>query len=70
MLKIPKGNLKVSYIFGFSSQLADLDNPVKAFQDILCKKYDFDDRRIFEINVKKEIVKKGAEFIRFKISEV
>jgi hypothetical protein len=41
--------------------------PVKPFQDILQKRYNFDDRDIFKATVEKEIVKKGAEFIDFKI---
>ena len=53
--------------FGFSSKLADWDNPVKPFQDILQKRYNFDDRDIFKATVEKEIVKKGNEFIEFKI---
>ena len=53
--------------FGFSSKLADWDNPVKPFQDILQKRYNFDDRDIFKATVEKEIVKKGSEFIDFKI---
>lgn len=74
MLMLPKlvvkGDLRIDLVFGFSSKLADIDNPLKPFLDILCKKYDFDDRQIFELNVKKEIVTKGNEFINFKITEI
>jgi len=66
-LKLPSAPYKINYVFGFSSSLSDIDNPLKAFQDILCKKYGFDDRSIFEINIKKVIVKKGEEFINFEI---
>ena len=65
-----KGFLKIDITFGFSSKLSDIDNPLKPFLDILCKRYKFDDRDIFELNVKKEIVKKGKEFIDFKIKEI
>lgn len=65
-----EGKIKISYTFGFSTSLADIDNPVKSVQDILCKKYHFDDRDIYEISVKKEIVKKGKEFIQFEISSL
>jgi len=64
---VPKGNLKVSLTFGLSSKLADLDNPVKAFIDILQKRYLFNDRDIYEMNLKKVDVKKGFEFIEFDI---
>ncbi len=65
--KMPEAPFKISYEFGFSSKLADIDNPVKPFQDILCKKYKFDDRSINEINIKKIIVPKGKEYIKFQI---
>lgn len=65
-----KGQLKVNVIFGFSSKLSDIDNPLKPFLDVLCKKYNFDDRQIFELNVKKDIVKKGSEFIKYKIQTI
>lgn len=62
--------LKVKYIFGFSSKLSDLANPEKLVTDILCKKYGFDDRQIYEMLLIKEIVPKGAEFIDFEIIEL
>jgi len=65
-----KGCLKINVVFGFSSKLSDIDNPLKPFLDVLVKKYNFDDRQIFELNVKKEIVKKGSEFIKYKIKEL
>ena len=66
-LKLPEAPFKIIYEFGFSSKLADIDNPVKPFQDILCKRYGFDDRSIIELNIKKTIVPKGKEFIKFQI---
>jgi len=64
------GDLKVNVIFGFSSKLSDIDNPLKPFLDILVKRYNFDDRQIVELNVRKEIVNKGKEFIKYKIKEL
>ena len=52
--------------FGFSSKLADIDNPVKPFIDILQKKYGFNDRDLKNLIIQKEIVKKGEEYIKFK----
>ena len=69
-LKVPKTHLKVSINYGFSSKLSDIDNPTKLVLDILCKKYGFDDRQIYELNQKKEIVKKGKEFIKIVITEI
>lgn len=70
LLKLPyfnleKRKLKLSVVFGFSSKLQDLDNSIKQTQDILVKKYGVDDRYIFELNLRKEIVPKGHEFIDF-----
>lgn len=64
---IPEGPLSVYYEFGFSNKLADWDNPIKPFQDILQDKYGFNDSRIMEAHVKKVIVKKGEEYIKFEI---
>jgi len=69
-MDIPEGKLKVSLVFGLSSKLADIDNPVKAFIDVLQKKYDFNDRDIYEMELKKIDVKKGKEFIEFKIEKI
>lgn len=66
-LILPDPPYKINYIFGFSSRASDLDNAVKNLQDIISKKYDFNDKLIFEINVRKQIVKKGNEFFCFKI---
>lgn len=63
----PLERIKLALTFGFSSSRSDIDNPVKPILDILCKKYGFDDRQIYELNVKKHIVKKGNEFILIKI---
>jgi hypothetical protein len=69
-LKVPKTMLKIVYRFGFSSKLADLANPEKLVTDILCKKYGFNDNQIYEMQLFKEIVPKGAEFIEFEITEI
>lgn len=66
-IKLPDSPLKIEITWGFSSSLADIDNPCKPFLDILQKKYNFDDRDIYELIQKKEIVKKGNEFIEFNI---
>jgi Holliday junction resolvase RusA-like endonuclease len=60
--------MKVELTFGFSSPLSDIDNPVKPILDCLQLKYKFDDKIIHELNLKKELVKKGNEFIEIKIN--
>ena len=66
---IPEGDLQVRYEFGLNT-MADWDNPVKPLQDILQKKYDFDDRRIMKAEVIKKVVKKGDGYFNFEIRGV
>lgn len=68
-LDVPEGDLEVIYEFGMSNGRADWDNPIKPFQDILQKKYGFDDHRIRKATVIKTKTSKGAEYIRFRIGE-
>ena len=62
---VPEGDLVIYLEFGMSNKLSDWDNPIKPFVDILQKKYDFNDNRIVEANVKKVKVLKGKEYIKF-----
>jgi len=67
-IKVPKDKkLCLELNFGLSSKNADWDNPIKAFVDILQKKYQFNDKQIYEAHVTKVDVKKGEEFIEFDI---
>jgi len=66
-VQIPKGKLTVAIEWGFSSSASDLDNPIKPFLDVLQKKYGFDDKRIYSLNLTKVDVKKGQEYIKFAI---
>lgn len=69
--KIPTDKmLRVEMFFGFSNSLSDLDNPVKLLLDICQKKYGFNDKSIFELNVRKCLVKKGEEFFTIGIFEL
>ena len=68
-LNVPDGKLQLNLEFGFSNRGSDLDNPVKMVQDILSKKYGFNDNLIYRIILDKVIVKKGDEYIKFKIIE-
>jgi len=67
-IKVPKSEkYKVFYVFGLSSKNADGDNCIKQFQDIISKKYGFNDKKIYKWDVEKVDTKKGSEFIKFKI---
>jgi Holliday junction resolvase RusA-like endonuclease len=63
----PAQMLRVEFFFGFSNQASDLDNPVKLLMDIAQKKYGFNDKNVFELNVRKCLVDKGDEFIQMGI---
>jgi Holliday junction resolvase RusA-like endonuclease len=52
---------------GFSNKNSDLDNSIKAIQDILQKRYKINDRMIYKLTATKKIVKKGDEYIKFLI---
>jgi len=68
-ITIPEPPFVIHFKFGFSSTLSDWDNPVKPFQDILSKKYKFNDKLIRRAIVETEIVEKGKEYIEFEISK-
>ena len=73
MFMLPKAEidsnemLRIEFFFGFSNKASDLDNPVKLLIDIAQKKYGFNDKNVFELNVRKCLVKKGEEFIHMGI---
>ena len=64
---MPEPPFRMYLNFGLSNICADWDNPVKPLQDILQKKYKFNDRDIHEANIRKVKVKKGEEYfsVRF-----
>lgn len=67
-LVIPEGKLSVKLEIGYSSIASDIDNFIKPFLDILQKKYLFNDKMIYKLEVSKVIVPKGQEFIEFAIN--
>ena len=69
-MEVSKEHLHIIITFGFSSKLKDIDNPIKPFLDILQKKYKFNDRDIYKLEVEKTIVAKGKEYINFEIKPI
>lgn len=67
-IKMPKPPYELYLKFGFSSSASDWDNPIKTTQDIIAKKYKFNDKQIKRAVVDTEIVKKGEEYIQFNIT--
>jgi len=66
--RIPSGKLFLRLTIGVSSKNADLDNVVKPFLDILQKKSGFNDKQIYGMDLWKEDVEKGKEFIEWEIT--
>lgn len=64
---IPEPPFVINLKFGFSSAASDWDNCIKTTQDILAKKYKFNDKLIRKGIVETEIVPKGKEYLEFKI---
>ena len=69
-LTLPDPPFKIEMEFGFSNSLSDWDNPIKPLQDILQKKYGFNDKDVFKAIVTKEKVAKGKDYLKFKISQL
>jgi len=69
-IKIPQPPYRVQFEFGFSSASCDVDNPCKPLMDILQKKYGFNDKSVNELLLTRKQVKKGEEFIAFKIESL
>lgn len=69
-LKIGNGKLELSLTFGFSNKGQDIDSSLKPTIDILQKKWNFNDKNIYHLTVKKEITKKGEEFVEIDMREL
>lgn len=67
---LPEPPYRVYFEFGFSNICSDWDNPIKPLQDIMQKKYGFNDRDIVEANVKKVKVKKGGDYFKFSLDNI
>lgn len=65
--ELPKPPYKVHFEFGINP-LMDWDNPIKPLQDILQKKYGFNDRDVLMAVVEKKPVKREQEYINATIS--
>ena len=68
--KLPEPPYLIKFEFGFSNKLSDWDNPVKPLQDIMQKRYGFDDKDIYQATVIKVIVKKGKEYFKVNLESL
>lgn len=69
-IQLPQPPYLIYLKFGFSSSASDWDNCIKTTQDVLSKKYNFNDKHIRKGIVETEIVKKGCEYFEFKIENL
>ena len=66
-ITLPPPPYRIYYEFGFSNSQSDYDNPCKPLGDILQKKYGFNDKEIYVATIRKVVVKKGREYLKFSI---
>lgn len=68
-IEVPKGKLILVAEVGYSSSGSDIDNFLKPFIDVLQKAYNFNDNRIYKLDITKTIVQKGSEFVSFNLKK-
>ncbi|WP_178124451.1 RusA family crossover junction endodeoxyribonuclease [Spartinivicinus ruber] len=66
-VSVPEGKLTLKLLVSYSNSRADIDNALKPFIDVLQKRYDFNDNKIYRLVIEKNIVKKGEEFLKFQL---
>lgn len=66
-IELPEPPYTIHLKFGFSSAASDWDNPIKPTQDIIAKKYGFNDKLIGKGIVETEQVPKGSEYFEFEL---
>lgn len=69
-IEIPEPPFQIYFKFGFSSDLSDWDNPIKPTQDVISKKYRFNDKLIKRAIIDIENVEKGCEYFEFEITHL
>ena len=67
---MPLPPYRFTYEFGFSNVQCDWDNPCKPLQDIMQKRYGFNDKDIHEATVRKVKVKKGQEYFTITVESI
>lgn len=66
-MEVPEGKLKLYMKVGCKNRLSDIDNFIKPFVDVLQKKYNFNDNRIYRLEIEKEVSRE--EYIKFNINK-
>ena len=66
-IELPEGKKQIFFEFGISNMGGDYDNSIKATQDLISAKYEFNDSQIQEGHIRKIKTKKGEEYVAFSI---
>lgn len=69
-ITLPAPPYSIYFELGLSNLLSDWDNPIKPLQDILQKKYGFNDKDIHHAEVLKVKVPKGNEYFKVSIHNI
>ncbi|MCP4909197.1 MAG: RusA family crossover junction endodeoxyribonuclease [Bacteroidetes bacterium] len=69
MHQLPPGKLVFIVKFYFATAASDIDNPIKAMQDLICDYYGVNDNKIYMLLVEKHVAGKGNERIEFEFLE-
>jgi Holliday junction resolvase RusA-like endonuclease len=64
---LPSPPYEIFIEIGFSNKASDLDNVMKPLLDILQKKYGFNDKEIYKMDLTKLLVPKGEEYFKIKM---
>ena len=62
--------LKIHFVFGFSNNASDVDNPIKPLLDIMQNHIGFNDKIVRELSARKNIVLKGGEYAYVTLQEI
>ncbi|MFT6151365.1 MAG: Holliday junction resolvase RusA-like endonuclease [Flavobacteriales bacterium] len=68
--ELPEPPFEIYFEFGFSNSASDWDNPIKPLQDILQKRYGFNDKDVVKACVVKKKVKKGEEYFIARLTQL
>lgn len=69
-IKIPDPPFMIHFVFGLSSVNADGDNCIKIAQDVIAKKYKFNDKLIKKWIVEVVKIPKGKEYFQFYLTNL
>lgn len=61
---------RIDYVWGFSNNASDVDNPIKTTTDIMQNWWKFNDKQVRVVKATKTLVPKTCDFAEVKITEI